>query len=91
MDPPILEGDISCIHGRQRAIGAAAHGSTLVAGTRGAGTAQATNSAQRAHLTQASTHPQGLTPAVMANNAAEETKKPPATKVVHQAWWHWIW
>jgi len=42
-------------------------------------------------MAQASTHPQGLTPAVMANNAAEETKKPPATKVVHQAWWHWFW
>ena len=71
--------------------GAAAHGGTLVASTRGAGTVQATNAAQRPHMAQASTHPQGLTPAGMANNAAEETKKPPATKVVHQAWWHWIW
>jgi hypothetical protein len=31
------------------------------------------------------THQQGLTPTVMANNAAQETKKAPATKVVHQA------
>ena len=71
--------------------GATAHGGTLVASTRGAGTVQATNAAQRPHMAQASTHPQGLTPAGMANNAAEETKKPPATKVVHQAWWHWFW
>jgi hypothetical protein len=39
----------------------------------------------------ATTHPSALTPTVMANNAAAENKKPPSTKAVHQAWYHWFW
>ena len=34
--------------------------------------------------------PRELTPTVMANNAAAENKKPPATQHVHQAWYHWF-
>jgi hypothetical protein len=53
----------------------------------------ATNGAQRTQLQgrPATTHPSALTPTVMANNAAAENKKPPSTKVVHQAWYHWFW
>jgi hypothetical protein len=32
-----------------------------------------------------------LTPTMMANNAAAESKKPPTTQPVHQAWYHWFW
>jgi hypothetical protein len=53
--------------------------------------AQGANGAQRTHLAQQAGKPQGLTPTVMANNAAAENKKPPSTKPVHQAWYHWIW
>jgi hypothetical protein len=41
-------------------------------------------------MTQPATKAQGLTPTVMANNA-DESKKPPSTKAVHQAWYHWFW
>ena len=52
----------------------------------------ATNGPQRTHMQpQATTHPSALTPTVMANNAAAENKKPPSTKAVHQAWYHWFW
>ena len=71
----------------------AAHSGTLTASNRGmaAGQAQMANGAQHSHPLPSSTHPQALTPTVMANNAAAEGKKPPATKLVHQAWWHWVW
>jgi len=51
----------------------------------------AANSAQRTHVTQPTAKPQGLTPTVMANNAAAENKKPPSAQPVHQAWYHWFW
>jgi hypothetical protein len=49
------------------------------------------STAQRTHTTQPTAKPQGLTPTVMANNTAAESKKPPATHPVHQAWYHWFW
>jgi hypothetical protein len=42
-------------------------------------------------MMQPTAKPQGLTPTVMANNAAAENKKPPSTQSVHQAWYHWFW
>jgi len=32
-----------------------------------------------------------LTPNVLANQSADEAKKPPATKATHKAWYHWWW
>jgi hypothetical protein len=70
----------------------AARSATLTASNRGVpGQAQAANAAQHSPPMSTSIHPQALTPTVMANNAAAEDKKPPATKPVHQAWWHWVW
>ena len=72
-------------------LGVAARSGTLTASTRGAVAAQAANGAQRTQTTQPTAKPQGLTPTVMANNAAAESKKPPSTQPVHQAWYHWFW
>jgi hypothetical protein len=70
---------------------AATHSAVATASTQAAVRAQGTNGAQRTQLTQPAGK-QGLTPAVMANNAAAENKKPPATKSAHQAWYHWfVW
>jgi hypothetical protein len=65
---------------------------TATVGARAAVNGQGVNgSTQGAHGTQPTAKPQGLTPTVMANNAAAENKKPPSTQSVHQAWYHWFW
>ena len=84
------------LRGGQRPEGehlGATRSATLTASNRSvaAGQAQAANGAQHSHPISTSTHPQALTPTVMANNAAAEGKKPPATKPVQQAWWHSVW
>ncbi|MGN6453083.1 MAG: hypothetical protein ACTHL7_08465 [Steroidobacteraceae bacterium] len=84
------------LRGGQRPEGehsSATRSATLTASNRSvaAGQAQPANGAQHSHPMSTATHPQALTPTVMANNAAAEDKKPPATKPVHQAWWHWVW
>jgi hypothetical protein len=71
-------------------VGAATHSGVATASARPVLNAGA-NSVQRTPMTQPTAKPQGLTPTVMANNAAAESKKPPAPHPVHQAWWHWIW
>jgi hypothetical protein len=78
--------------GTERVTAATRSGATTV-GARATGNGQVANStsAQRTGMTQATAKPQGLTPTVMANNAAAENKKPPSTQSVHQAWYHWFW
>jgi hypothetical protein len=52
----------------------------------------AVNDAQRGATTTAQARrPQGLTPTMLANNAAEQAKKPPTTQPAHQAWYHFWW
>jgi hypothetical protein len=70
-------------------VTAAARSGTTPANTQA--NTQGASGAQRAHMTSPTTSASTLTPTTLANNAAAEGKKPPQTKPVHQAWWHWIW
>src|SRR5262249_8405662 len=77
--------------GTQRETAAMHSGSATTVSARAAVNGQGADSVQRAPGTQPNAKPQGLTPTVMANNAAAENKKPPSTRSVHQAWYHWVW
>jgi hypothetical protein len=71
---------------RVSGMNAAAHSGKVMAGTQGTPAAQGANgAAQPAHPVQPSAaNPQALTPAVRANNAAAEHKKPPSTQPVRK-------
>src|SRR5262249_35958549 len=49
------------------------------------------DSRQARTVAQAADARKGLTPTMLANNAAAEAKKPPTTKATHKAWYHWWW